>query len=77
MRGKGSKVPTGEQQREQLLYVHNVAEVLKCSKKFVYAQIRDGNLGAIRLGPRAIRVPKSALDEYLQERTIDPQDYDE
>ncbi|MCT1761248.1 helix-turn-helix domain-containing protein [Micrococcus luteus] len=49
---------------ERVLRVNEVAEHLDCNPHLVYKLVRDGDLRAVRLG-RLIRVPLSALNEYL------------
>ena len=51
--------------------VHNVAQLLDCSRKNVYNMIRDGKLEAVRLGPRQIRVPRQAVEELLNKARED------
>lgn len=62
------------EQKERYLYVGRVAEKLKCSKRHVYNLVNSGQLKAIKIGSRAIRVPESSLKEFLSDREIDPQD---
>lgn len=49
---------------ERVLRVSEVAEHLDCNPHLVYRLIHRGELRALRVG-RLIRVPLSALNEYL------------
>ena len=49
---------------ERVLRVSEVAEHLDCNPHLVYRLIHRGELRAVRVG-RLIRVPLSALNEYL------------
>lgn len=49
---------------EQTYKVPEVAAYLRVDKAAVYEMIRDGALRHVRIG-RLIRVPQSALDEFL------------
>ena len=65
----------GVQNIPELLYVHTVAERLKCSVRMVYNLIREGDLEAVRLGKRGIRVSQASLAGYLSRQKIDPGEY--
>jgi excisionase family DNA binding protein len=59
-------------QNEKWLRPAEVAEQFRVSEESVRRWVRDGELRAIRLGssPRAsMRVPASALDEFIQKGT--------
>jgi excisionase family DNA binding protein len=47
------------------LKVKEVAALLRCGKNRVYELIDSGQLRAVRLGERSIRVTREALNEYL------------
>lgn len=63
-----------ERQKEQYFYVNRVAEKLNCSKRHVYNLINSGQLKAVKIGTRALRIPESSLNEFLSDRKIDPYD---
>ena len=44
--------------------VGQIAQRWHCRDKRVYNEIRDGQLVAIKLGPKSIRVAQAALEEY-------------
>ena len=47
-----------------LTQVRDIVKIMHCSKNTVYALIKDGRLGAIRVG-RSILIPKTALVEMI------------
>lgn len=51
---------------EKYLFVHSVAAKLNCSARYVYRLIETGDLKAIRIGVRALRVPEAALEEFIR-----------
>lgn len=48
------------------LTVEQVAEVLEFSKDTVYNLVRSGELKAVKLNPKAWRVKKQDLDDYIE-----------
>lgn len=58
----------------RLVQIRNVAAELACSKRHVYHMIREGQLEAIRLGPRALRITRDSLEKYLMENRVNPED---
>ena len=57
---------------ETYLYVQTVAKRIKCSERTVYRLIQEGHLRATRIGGRALRIPESAFNEFLNSRVVDP-----
>lgn len=51
--------------------VKEVAEKLDCVPMTVYRMIREGRVPAIRIG-RDFRIPKKAMDKWLQEEIMRP-----
>lgn len=51
--------------------IWRVAELLDCSKGFVYSLIKKGHLEAIKLGSRGLRVKKDSLQEYLAKNSVE------
>ncbi len=47
-----------------VMTVREAAKALRCSKNSLYTLIREGRLSVIKIG-RCIKVPKSALVEFL------------
>ncbi len=60
---------------KKYLHVKNVATRLDCSSKKVYALIQDGELEAIRIGPRGIRVGVEELDKFIKKNRVDPDEF--
>jgi excisionase family DNA binding protein len=62
--------PTAEPQKERLLDASEVAKALSISVTSVYRLVRGGDLRSHRFGkgklrPRGLRIPESALADYL------------
>jgi len=58
---------THDFQNDRLLYPYKVAEMLCCSKRYVYALIAEGKIKSIKIGPNSQRVPESSVIRFLQE----------
>lgn len=61
-------------QKERYYYVGRVAEKLECSKRHVYNLINSGQLKAIKIGSRALRIPESSLNAFISNREVNPKD---
>lgn len=48
--------------------VAEVASILRVKKEFVYELVESGQLKALRLSPRRIRIPATALEEFEASR---------
>ena len=48
-----------------VLDVNDAARILRVGKAATYSLVRSGQLKSLRIG-RTIRIPRHALDEYLQ-----------
>lgn len=59
---------------DKLLLVSVVATRLNCDTRKVYRMIKRGDLPAIRVGPRGLRVFESALVTYLNANIVDPKE---
>lgn len=64
-----------EKTADKFLSVQSVAETLACSDDYVYMLIRDGNLQAIKIGKRAIRISEHSLQKFITVGRINPEDY--
>ena len=42
-----------------------IAEILQIPRHAVYRLVREGRLGALRVGPRCIRVSRESLQQFL------------
>ena len=60
---------------DKWLTTQQVGEVLGCTDQYVYQLVRQGELDAIQLGRRALRVSERSLNRFIADRTINPQDY--
>lgn len=55
----------------ELLRAEEVAGVLAVARSTVFELLRTGELPAVRIG-RAVRVPRKALDRWIEEQTDVP-----
>ena len=57
--------------KEVKLYtVSEVANILRRHKRTVYLYIKHGELGAVRIGKRDIRIPEEDLKKFIEEGRI-------
>lgn len=56
----------------KLLRVHRVAALLDCCRSQVYAMVRTGELAAIKIGIRGIRITVESIEEYFAKNRVDP-----
>lgn len=55
-----------DQMRDKQAYtVQEAAIILSCCQKTVRKLCKEGKIRSVELGPRARRIPKAALDEYI------------
>lgn len=59
---------------DKMLLVSMVATRLNCDTRTVYKIIKRGELPAIRVGQRGLRVLESALCTYLSANIVDPEE---
>lgn len=61
---------------ETLYPVAEVAKLWRCSREFVYEQIRHGRLRTVNLsvGQAKTRIPESALADFVQTKTHRPKE---
>ncbi|MDZ7641635.1 MAG: helix-turn-helix domain-containing protein [Desulfurivibrio sp.] len=64
-----------QQEIPEVMHVHAVARHLRCHRSTIYKLVEEGELIAIRLGRRGIRIKKASLDDYLFRQEIDPIEY--
>lgn len=57
--------PLEQLKAKEFLTVKEVATLLNCSIRTVYYYIENGNIDAVNLGQRMIRVKRSALDKLF------------
>ena len=58
----------------RLMQIRTVAAELDCSREQIYLMIRRGQLEAVRLGPRGLRITRDSLDKYLADHRVDPEE---
>lgn len=49
---------------ERLMKVDEVAARWRVSRMTVYRMVKAGSLPCVKLGPRSIRIPEAAVEEY-------------
>lgn len=64
-----------EKTADKYLSVQSVAETLSCSDDYVYMLIRNGNLQAVKIGERALRISDQSLKAFISARIVNPEDY--
>lgn len=60
----------GENMDDQMLTVAEIADYLRLSKLAIYQMIEDRKIDALRIGGRWLRVPKTALEQYVKANLI-------
>lgn len=63
-----------EERFPELVYVRTAAQALDVHVSYIYKLIEEGQLQAIRLGKRGIRITRDSLEECLVRRGINPAD---
>ena len=48
------------------LSVQAAADILSVHSALVYREIRAGNLKAVKIGAKVLRIPRTSLDAYIQ-----------
>lgn len=64
-----------EKTADKYLTIQSVAETLGCTDKYVYILIQEGNLKAMKLGERALRISEQSLQSFISSRIVNPEDY--
>lgn len=64
-----------EKTADKWIPVQSVAETLGCTDRYVHMLIENGDLKAMKLGERALRVSERSLQNFVDSRVINPQDY--
>jgi excisionase family DNA binding protein len=59
---------------DRLMRVDAVAELLSCSRPMVYKLIYNGELKAVKIGKRGIRIKEASINNFLAENTVLPSD---
>jgi len=55
---------------QKLLTVDQVAEILQVSRTTIYRRIKAGELPAVKLGRRQVRIRQEDLEAYIQAHRI-------
>lgn len=63
---------TGQHVPDRLLTVAEAAEVLNTSQRFPRRLIEERRIRFVRVGPRHVRIPESALCEFIQAGQVEP-----
>ena len=64
-----------EPEKEKYITVQTVAERLSCTDNWVYALIKEGQLKAVKIGERALRISEGSFDKYIAANIVNPADY--
>jgi excisionase family DNA binding protein len=59
---------------DKYLKIQVVAEILSCIDQHIYNLIVEGELEAIKVGARAMRVSEQSLLAFIERRKISPED---
>jgi excisionase family DNA binding protein len=62
---------------DEFLTVAEVAQMLKLNQQTVRNMIIRGDLGAVRVGPRRVRIRQSQLDAFLAPNEAEPEAADD
>jgi excisionase family DNA binding protein len=57
---------------ERLLTVAEAAELLNTSQRFPRRLIEERRIRFVRIGPRHVRIPESALREFIEAGLVEP-----
>jgi excisionase family DNA binding protein len=57
---------------ERLLTVAEAAEMLNTSQRFPRRLIEERRIRFVRIGPRHVRIPESALHEFIEAGLVEP-----
>ena len=60
---------------EKLIYVNVAARMLACTPRHIYNMVQTGDLAAIRIGPRGLRIKKASVVDFIKNNEINPDDY--
>ena len=60
---------------DKYVTVQIVAETLSCTERHIYRLIIDGKIKAIKIGPRALRISRNSLQEFIEAGKVNPEDY--
>lgn len=64
-----------EKSSDKFISVEKIMEILSCKEGHVYNLIQEGELSAIKIGQRALRVSENSLNDFIARRRVNPEDY--
>lgn len=56
------------------LSMQKVAAILDCTDRHIYNLIVDGELSAIKIGGRAVRISENSLIDFIERKKNNPED---
>jgi excisionase family DNA binding protein len=60
--------------KNKYLSMQKVADTLDCTERHIFNLIADGFLTAIKIGSRAVRISEQSLNEFIENRKVNPED---
>lgn len=51
-----------------VLTVDDLAKTIRCGRNTAYELVRSGQIFSIRLGAKAIRIPRRAVEDFLSDK---------
>jgi len=64
-----------EKAADKYISVQSVAETLSCTDRYVYELIQSGEITAVKIGERALRISERSLQAFITARIVNPDDY--
>ena len=62
---KQGQNPEDNERLEEMYTVQNAARLIQCHEKSVWRYIREERLVAVKIGKRAVRIPRSSMESFL------------
>jgi excisionase family DNA binding protein len=60
--------------KDKYLTIKTVADMLSCTERHINDLIVEGELIAIKIGSRAMRVSEQSLNEFIEKNKVNPED---
>jgi len=60
---------------DTFITIQETSDILSCTPQFIYTLIGSGDLKAIKLGSRALRISVQSLHDYIDNNWVDPETY--
>jgi len=60
---------------DTFITIQVAADILSCTPQFIYTLIGSGDLKAIKLGSRALRISVESLHNFIDNNWVDPETY--